>query len=73
MPDWRAIVRARLARFGLDPLDELSISEEIAQHIEDRHRDLLSEGRSEAEAAEVAVRELDDDDGLTEHFSKRGS
>jgi hypothetical protein len=61
MPDWRAIVRTRLAAFNLDPLDELSIVEEMAQHIEDRRRDLLSGGLTEAEADELARRERDDD------------
>ncbi len=61
MPDWRAIVRARLEAFGLDPVDELSVAEEIAQHLEDRHRDLLSGGLTDTEAEELALRELDDD------------
>jgi putative ABC transport system permease protein len=61
MPDWRALVRARLADTGLDPVDELDVVEELAQHVEDRYEYLRSQGWSEAEAAAMSQQELDDE------------
>lgn len=60
MPDWRALVRARLARLELDPVDELNIAEEIGQHVEDRFHYLQSQGWSEADAVDTVLREIDD-------------
>ena len=61
MPDWRALVRARLADAGLDPVDELDVVEELAQHVEDRYEYLQSQGWSDDEAAAMSIQELDDD------------
>ncbi|MFO7302048.1 MAG: hypothetical protein DIU54_006455 [Acidobacteriota bacterium] len=71
MPDWRALVRARLARLELDPIDELNIAEEIGQHFEDRFAYLQSQGWSESEATELVMRELDEQT-FAEHFSDLG-
>lgn len=62
MPDWRALVRARLTRAGLNPVDEIDVTEEIAQHIEDRYRCLCDQGWPEAEAVDMTLRELEGDD-----------
>lgn len=62
MPDWRALVRARLNRAGLNPVDEIDVAEEIAQHIEDRYRCLCNQGHPDAEAIEISLRELEGDD-----------
>jgi hypothetical protein len=62
MPDWRALVRARLTRARLNPVDEIDVTEELAQHIEDRYRCLRSQGWPEAEAIDMAMRELEGDD-----------
>jgi hypothetical protein len=61
MPDWRALVRARLADTGLSPVDELDVTEEVAQHVEDRYEYLRSQGWSDAEAVAMALQELDDE------------
>jgi hypothetical protein len=61
MPDWRSLVGARLVDAGLDPVDEIDVVEEIAQHVEDRYDYLCSQGWSEAEAQAMSLRELDDD------------
>lgn len=61
MPDWRALVRSRLAHIGLDPVDELDVVEELAQHVEDRYEYLRSQDWSEAEAAAMSLQELDDE------------
>ena len=35
MPDWKAEVKARLARLSLSPARELEIIEELSEHLED--------------------------------------
>lgn len=62
MPDWRALVRARLANAGLDPVDEIDVTEELAQHVEDRYRCLCTQGMPDAEAVDLSLRELEGDD-----------
>ena len=61
MPDWRALVRGRLAELGLDPVDEIDIAEEIAQHVEDRYQYLQTRGWPEAEAVDGSLREIADE------------
>ncbi|MBV8808446.1 MAG: ABC transporter permease [Acidobacteriaceae bacterium] len=60
MPDWNAIVRDRIASLRLNPVAESALAEELAQHLEDRYRELRSGGASEEEAYRGAVAELDD-------------
>jgi hypothetical protein len=69
MPDWRRLVRARISRAGLDPVDEIDVVEELAQHIEDRYRCLCGQGVAEEEAVDLSLRELEGDefaDGLAD-------
>ncbi len=61
MPDWRALVRTRLAELGLDPLDEIDIVEELAQHVEDRYDYLRSQGWSDTEAVDGSLSEIEDE------------
>src|SRR5580704_17347052 len=68
MPDWNEQIRRQLTDLNLAPAREAEIVEELAQHAEDRYRELLSGGATEAEARrnaldensghEVLVREL---------------
>jgi len=44
MPDWREIVRERLAGCELDGAREAEIVDEMAQHLEDRYVELRSRG-----------------------------
>lgn len=60
MPDWRRAIRARLTSAGLDPVDEMDIVEELAQHVEDRFEYLRSQGWTHAEAEAMSLQELDD-------------
>ena len=64
MPDWRTEIRTRLARLRLAPERETEIAEEVAQHLEDRYRELRSGGRTDADAAAEAWRELEAADVL---------
>src|SRR3990172_9430014 len=64
MRDWRAEVRSRLRSGKLDPRGEAEIVEELAQHLEDRYRELLSGRRPAAEAEAAVLGELDADPDL---------
>jgi putative ABC transport system permease protein len=60
MADWRQVVRARLTELRLTASAESELTEELAQHLEDLHRDLESGGASDEEAYTKAISELDD-------------
>jgi putative ABC transport system permease protein len=57
--DWRDVVRRRLERSRLDPVRSVAIIEELGQHLEDRHADLLAEGATPDEADRRTLAELD--------------
>jgi len=58
MPDFKAEVRLRLSRLGLEPTREAAIVEELAQHLEQRFEELVTEGWSPASAREAVLKEL---------------
>jgi hypothetical protein len=58
MPDWKNQVRKRLAKLNLAAPREAEIVEELAQHAEDRFRELRSGGASEREARRAALEEI---------------
>ena len=60
MPDFRKIVRERIARLGLTPDAESDLTEELAQHLADHYQELRSGGATEEEAYLSAISELDD-------------
>ncbi len=60
MPDWKDLIRSQLADLNLAPARESEIVEELAQHAEDRYRELQSCGTSEAEARRIALEEISD-------------
>ncbi len=60
MPDWKSIVRDRIASLHLAGTAESDLAEEFSQHLEDRYREYLSGGASEGEAYQQAVSELND-------------
>jgi hypothetical protein len=64
MPNWRIPLASRLARLGLPPAREREIIDELAQHLDDRYRDLLSTGAAPEEAMQLALDEIDDEDLL---------
>lgn len=68
MPDWRENVRARLSSLRLSPAREAEIVDELSQHLDDRHRELLSAGHSSDDAERLALREFRDVDALAEHL-----
>src|SRR4051794_2928921 len=60
MADWRQVVRARLTELHLTASAESELTEEVAQHLEDLHRDLRSGGAGAEEAYRETISELDD-------------
>ncbi|MGA2150104.1 MAG: ABC transporter permease [Bryobacteraceae bacterium] len=58
MPDWNEPIRKQLANLKLAPAREAEIVEELAQHAEDRYRELRNEGATEAEARRIALEEV---------------
>lgn len=54
MPEWKHEIRRRLAELKLEPNRESEIVEELAQHLEERYRELVTGGAS-SEAASRAV------------------
>jgi len=58
MPDWNQQIRTQLAGLNLAPAREAEIVEELAQHAEDRYRELQSGGATESEARRIALEEI---------------
>jgi predicted ATPase len=60
MADWKALVRTRLTQLRLTASAESDLADELAQHLEDRYRELRSGGASEEEAHQRTIAELED-------------
>src|SRR5437763_14583064 len=60
MPDWKSIVRNRIAHLRLAGPAESDLADELTQHLEDRYRELCGSGASEEEAYQKAISELHD-------------
>jgi hypothetical protein len=60
MPDWKPHIRSRIASLRLSPSREQEIMEELAQHLDDRWRDLTAEGIPEEEAMRLTLAQLRD-------------
>jgi putative ABC transport system permease protein len=57
--DWKLHIRARLETLRLSPSREAEIVEELAQHLDDRCRELEARGATPEEAAHIARTEFD--------------
>ena len=64
MPDWNEEIRRQLADLKLAPAREAEIVEELAQHAEDRYRELLNDGTAKADARRITIEEIGDHDLL---------
>jgi putative ABC transport system permease protein len=74
--DWRAEIAERLASLRLAPEQEADLADELAQHLEDRFRELSIRGTSEADARRVVLEELDGEGNLAARLQdvvRRGS
>jgi putative ABC transport system permease protein len=60
MPDWRALVRARVGALPLDPARAADIVDELAQHVAQHCADLTAAGMDEPAAIREALAPLDD-------------
>src|SRR3954464_7701721 len=60
MPDWKKLVRERLTSLRLPAAAEADLVEEVAQHLEDRFRELCSGGAGNEGAYRRTMAELDD-------------
>ncbi len=70
MPEWKHIVRERLAGLKLDPRREAEIVEELAQDLEQRYTDALASGAREHEAQAVALAELEASEALKREIER---
>ena len=57
--DWRAEIAARLASLRLAPEEEADLADELAQHLDDRFRELRVRGTGGPEARRIVLEELD--------------
>ena len=71
MPDWKAVVRERLAGLNLNGAREAEIVEELAQDLEDRYSELRARGASEAEAQRLAREVLGQSELLAAELRRR--
>ena len=58
MPDWNDHIRKQLAGLRLAPAREAEIADELAQHADDRYRELRNGGATEEEARRITLDEL---------------
>ena len=64
MPDWKPLLRARLAGLKLAPAREAEIVEELSSHLDERYRELLQSGVNAGRSRALALAELPDHDLL---------
>src|SRR6266404_5391559 len=70
MPEWKEEIRRRLATLSVEPAREAEIVEELAQHLDDRHQALLSDGAGEDDAYDAALAELSDSQVLARELRR---
>src|SRR5262245_13351099 len=70
MPEWKQEIKERLAPLKLEPAREAEIVEELAQHLEDRHAELLSAGATPEEAYSAALAELNGGEVLAQELQR---
>src|SRR5262245_36809516 len=58
MPDWRSHIHEQLRSLRLEAGREMEITEELAQHLEDRYQELRRDGATEERACAGAIEEL---------------
>jgi predicted permease len=64
MAEWRRELDTRCAAAALDPLVRDEVAREIAEHLEDRHEDLVAGGAAPEEATRTVIREMPDRDAI---------
>src|SRR5215470_14316646 len=69
MPDWGEQIRWRLSSLRLSPMREQEIVDELAQHLDDRWRELTAGGVSPEEATRLTLAEFRDGNLLARHMA----
>jgi putative ABC transport system permease protein len=69
VPDWASEVRTRLSSLRLSPTREAEIVDELAQHLDDRYRELIAGGASPEEATRLALGEFRSGNVLAQHMA----
>ena len=70
IPDWKQEIRQRLTELKLEPNRESEIVEELAQHLEDRYKELLLRGATSPEAFRATLAELSHSELLTRELRR---
>jgi len=70
MPDWGDAIRERLRGLNLEGARETEIVEELAQHLDDRYRELMESGAPEQRARGLVLEELETHDLLAEEMRR---
>lgn len=70
MPEWRDEIRRRLEAASLPPTREAEIVEEVAQHLDDRYRELRAGGQSDTDAAAIVWREIEQGEALAAEIGR---
>ena len=70
MPDFKALVRARLAPLRVDPAREADIVSELAQHVAEHHAELVASGVPDDQAIATALAPLDDRDRVAADIAR---
>jgi hypothetical protein len=58
MPDWKEEITKRFSSLELDSTREVEITQELAQHLEDRYHELVSGGATDEKAHSDVLMEL---------------
>lgn len=66
MPEWSKEIHAALAGLNLNPAQEASVAEELAQHLEDRYEELRRQGLDDPEVSRLLRDELNNGQLVTE-------
>ena len=69
MPDWAPHVRPRLSPLRLSPAREAEIVEELAQHLDDRWRELTAGGASSEEATRLTLADFREGNVLARYLA----
>src|SRR5262245_52494450 len=69
MPEWKADLRAELARLRFRGARETEIVEELSQHLDDRFREMVSGGTAPDEATRLLREEISGTDLLASRLA----
>jgi putative ABC transport system permease protein len=70
MLDWKDEITQQLVGLNLPPAREAEIVEEVAQHLDDRYRELLTGGATETEARRAVLEEISEEKLLSRSLQR---